>query len=349
MNEFRIWINEKYQRNKIIIWFFIIAVTMFLLVNYEIGEVRDSSKTTISENTSANNVQVLNKIHEIASDNKDKDYNQMIKELDEANPTKENYIELFIELCNAGKCDSAYELLSDNCKSTLYPTVEDFIKNYYSVIFKTNKNYKIISFKNDTYKVAYYESAIYSGKEQTEGIQDYITIDGVAKLNISKFIQSKEMDVLSVSPYCSFKVTKKETFMDYEMYTVVVKNNTKADIYVNDVTNSNLYIQNSQGNVFYIDSGEYFDQKYLVPAGNEKELKLKFNIKYEVENRDNVIEKMCFGNMKIINKEYIDDTAMTYDSATGQYIYETRKTKYPQYDSHIVVLENKDELENDNE
>lgn len=338
MNEFRIWINEKYQRNKIIIWFFIIAVTMFLLVNYKMGKVRDSSKTTISENASGNSVQVLNRIHEIASSDEEKSYNEMLKDLDEANPNKANYIELFIELCNAGKCNSAYEMLSDNCKSTLYPTIQDFINNYYSVIFKTNKNYKIISFKNDTYKVTYYESAIYSGKEQTEGIQDYITIENTAKLNISKFIQSDDMDILSVSPYCSFKVTKKETFMDYEMYTVVVKNNTKADIYVNDVANSNLYIQNSQGNVFYIDSGEYFDQNYLVLAGNEKVLKLKFNIKYEVASRDNAIEKMCFGNMKIINREYVDDTTTVYDSTIGQYVYETRKTKYPQYDSHTIVL-----------
>lgn len=342
MNEFRIWINEKYQRNKIIIWFFIIAVTLFLLVNYEIGKIRDSSKTTISENASVNSVQVINKIHEIASSSEKKDYNQILKELNVANPNKANYIELFIELCNAGKYNNAYEMLSDNCKNTLYPTMEDFVKNYYGVIFKTNKNYQIISFKNDTYKVTFFESAIYSGKEQTEGIQDYITIDGLKKLNISKFIQSEDMNVLSISPYCSFKVTKKEIFMDYEMYTVVVENNTKADIYVNDVANSNLYIQNSQGSVFYIDSGEYFDQKYLVLAGNEKELKLKFNIKYGTENRDNIIEKMCFGNMKIENKEYVDDTKTIYDEASNQYIYETRKTRYPQYDSHIVLLKNKD-------
>ena len=130
------------------------------------------------------------------------------------------------------------------------------------------------------------------------------------------------------------------------MYTVIVKNNTKADIYVNDVDNSNLYIQNSLGNVFYIDSGEYFDQKYLVLAGNEKELKLKFNIKYGAETRDNAIEKICFGNMKIENKEYVDDTTPIYDSATNQYIYETRKTKYPQYDSHIVMLESNNKLDN---
>lgn len=344
MNEFRIWINEKYQRNKFIIWFFIIAITLFLLVNYEVGKVRDSRKTTISESASNNSIQVLDKIHEIANSSENKDNNQILNDFSAANPSKANYIELFIELCNAGKYNNAYEMLSDDCKSTLYPTVEDFIKNYYSVIFKTNKNYQVISFKNDTYKVTYYESAIYSGKEQTEGIQDYITMDGESKLNISEFIKSEDMNVLSVSPYCSFKITKRETFMDYEMYTVVVKNITKADIYVNDVTNSNLYIQNNQGNVFYIDSGEYYDQNYLVLAGNEKELKLKFNIKYGVETRDSVIEKMCFGNMKIENKEYVDDTATVYDDATNQYVYQTRKTKYPQHDSHIVALENKDEL-----
>ena len=47
----------------------------------------------------------------------------------------------FINYCNDNKVNEAYNLLSEDCKNQLYPTVEQFKENYYKYIFNINKWY----------------------------------------------------------------------------------------------------------------------------------------------------------------------------------------------------------------
>lgn len=100
------------------------------------------------------------------------------------NTTKQNVkiIEQFIEKCNNHDIEGAYNMLTDDCKETLFTSVEGFEQSYYKLIFSEKrigdmKNY-ISRNKRTTYLVTFYEDVLSSGKtENTHYYQDYITVD----------------------------------------------------------------------------------------------------------------------------------------------------------------------------
>jgi len=110
------------------------------------------------------------------------------------------------------------------------------------------------------------------------------------------FIKKENLDISSNGQYFSFKITERQVFVDYEIYTVKIKNNTMADMYFNDTVESNLYVKNSKNAEFSINSSEYIDANYYVPSNSEKNVNLKFNVKYQ---SDNEIVGMYFENMII--------------------------------------------------
>ena len=98
--------------------------------------------------------------------------------------TKQNVkiIEEFIEKCNNHDIEGAYNMLTDDCKETLFTSAEGFEQSYYKLIFSERRignmeNY--ISRNNrTTYLVTFYEDVLSSGKtEDTHYYQDYITVD----------------------------------------------------------------------------------------------------------------------------------------------------------------------------
>lgn len=71
----------------------------------------------------------------------------------------------FIEYCKNEQIESAYELLSENCKKELYPTRKDFSNLYYNQLFKKKHDVEIkYDSKNNIYKIIFYEDILESGK-----------------------------------------------------------------------------------------------------------------------------------------------------------------------------------------
>ena len=331
MENILIKLNRYFNNNKYVLGFIILVVILVLLVVKTADKMRktegDSRKTAISESVSNNTDTQNNSISNINTNSiKIDNYN----EIKNYTTTKEDYIKVFFYLCKQGKKDLAYEMLSDDCKKVLYPSLNSFINSYYNAIFKTDRNCSIISFKNNIYKVSYLADEITTGSDKSLAIQDYVTVDSNGKINISNFIRREDLDISSNWQYFSFKITEKQVFVDYEIYTVKIKNNTMADMYFNDVAESNLYVKNNKNADFSINSGEYIDANYYVPSNSEKIINLKFNVKYQ---SDNEIVGMYFDNIKIVNKEYYN--AVSKDS-NGKVIYEKTKTNYPEKMNYIV-------------
>ena len=331
MKDLLITINEKYQRNKAVIWFIIAVVVLFLLVTRGIDKYAKktggSSSTTTSGSVSSNVTTTSSIISNTVAQSND-NYNEISEKLKDVSFTKKDIINLFVQLCNSKKFDTAYEYISDDCKQVLYPTKEDFINLYGNVIFKTSKVCQITSFKNNTYKIKYTVDPIATGKENSDdtGIVDYITVCDDGKINVSNLVSRKQLNVTSMAPYFTVYVTEKSTFVDYELYTIEVRNNTNADIYINDVENSNLYITTSNNKVISVDSNYMFDSTYFIAGGDKKELKLRFNLDYTNNNK---ISQLCFGNIKVVNKEYYDTLSET-----------TKKTTFQERTSWIVNFYN---------
>lgn len=331
MRDLLIIINEKYQRNRAVIWFIVAVIVLFLLVTRQMdkyyksaGGSGSNTATSGSVYNSTNTSSVITNVVKQTND----DYNEINEKLTDIRLTRQDKIDLFVQLCNSKKFDTAYEYISDDCKDVLYPTKQEFINSYGNVIFKTSKLYEVTSFKNNTYKVKYMDDSIATGRKSSTngGIIDYITVDDNGKINISNFVSRKQLSVTSIAPYFTVYVKEVQTFVDYELYSIEVRNNTSADIYMNDVDNSLLYLENDKGNIFYIDSSYMFDNVYYVTAGDLKEIKLKFNLNYTDGNK---ISQLCFGNVKVVNKEYYDTLSET-----------TKKTTFQEKTSCIVKFYN---------
>ena len=348
MNNLLVQINKKIQDNKYIIGFIIIAIVLFLLVVVEMGrlsnKVGDSNQIAISESVSTDNstASMRNNIKTMVQENKINSYD------DVANNTSSGVmrIETFILLCNQGNYKVAYEMISDECKTLLYPSMQTFVDNYYNPIFDCKRVYEILDFKASTYKVNYYVDAITTGTSDIKGKTDYITTTGDGKINISGFIGTQNLNIKSNGEYFDVVVKKRDTYADYEEYTVSIKNNTPADIYINNYKNSNIYLINSKNMKFDLDNSQSSDFDYLVYGNSEEEFKLRFKMKYQVgryvsqdENVD--ITELCFGNIKIVNQAYYDKSSTIVNIMTGKKEYVKKYTNYPENIKYSVKFSTK--------
>lgn len=85
----------------------------------------------------------------------------------------------FITYCKENNIEKAYSLLSNKCTSNLYPTINDFEKNYYNKIFNQKKNTKIkYDYEKNIYEIIFYPDLLESGKIENENnIIDYYKIE----------------------------------------------------------------------------------------------------------------------------------------------------------------------------
>ena len=184
-------IRVLYQKYKTLIWE-VVGVVAFILIiihtaNYFIAQKNQEERTN-QKVEEAENVQSLPS-RAIVSDEK---INKEILEKDS------DTIEQFIDFCNSGNVEDAYNLLSSDCKEEMFKTQERFYNNYYSRIFTEEKSYEAETWiaKNGavTYRIKIIPNIIASGQESEAFIEDYYTIiteNKEKKLNIDKFIRKE--------------------------------------------------------------------------------------------------------------------------------------------------------------
>lgn len=141
-------------------------------------------------------------------------------------------IDQFVSFCNSGNIQEAYNLLSKECKEQLYNELNDFQQAYYIPIFKNGKrNVTIVNWNENIYRVDFNEDALSTGRYTVDNtIQDYITIvndeEGNKKLNINGYIGRTIYDKTKIEQSLEVKLLRKDAYMDYEIYTFDVKNNS---------------------------------------------------------------------------------------------------------------------------
>ena len=107
---------------------------------------------------------------------------QNISETQNIYKENSNYTKLindFLQYCNSKQIEKAYEMLSENCKTELYPTIDDFSNSYYNIIFSQSRDIEVkYDSINDIYQIVFYEDILESGKlENRDSITDYYKIE----------------------------------------------------------------------------------------------------------------------------------------------------------------------------
>ena len=105
----------------------------------------------------------------------------------------------FVNKCNNKQLEEAYNMLSTECKQQVYPSIENFKKSYYDIVFSTQKEIDVKSWiiKNNiyTYKVSFTEDLMANkNAKQTEDYYSIVKENDENKLNINGFIGSRQIN-----------------------------------------------------------------------------------------------------------------------------------------------------------
>lgn len=274
MNRFIRW----YNKNRKMFWIVIIITIMAISLPRALNEYAKNNKNTSS---SINNTTTYN----------NKDYSVISGEnvKKETNTENNNLINNFIEYCNNGETEKAYNTLSNECKNILYPTLEEFENKYYNKIFENKKSYQIQAwFSNEnynTYKINLKEDILATGNANSPSIEDYYTVvykDNDYKLNINNYIGNIEINKSNEKDKIKMSVLNKDVFMDYEIYNISVENETGKTILLDSLTNTNtMYLEDSNKLHYDAYSHEIVKEELRVRA--VKDINIKFNKKYTTE------------------------------------------------------------------
>ena len=208
--------------------------------------------------------------------------------------TKSNIeiIQEFIEYCNIGNIASAYGMLTEECKETLFPTQEDFQNGYYNTIFTSERIADIKNFLSRgqlyTYRVTLYHNMLATGKVEDEDYyQDYITVNQASengKLNINTFIEKKDIHKENQSNDIKITVIAQEIYKDYEVYEIKIDNNRDTPILIDTRRDSkSVYVVGDDGISYSSRIQEIASNLYEIPAHFSRTYRIKFSKIYSTE------------------------------------------------------------------
>ena len=209
-------------------------------------------------------------------------------------------IDEFFTYCNNNEIDKAYELLTDECKEEMFPTVQKFEQLYLKKIFSNGKATASIEFLNGrTYKVNIREDALSTGKFEETALQDYITIknvDGKEKININRYIGRSVLNKSKTQGNITIEVLERNRYTDYETYKIKVKNDLDLDILLDYLANTDsMYLEDSNGLKYNAYTNELSMVEVMVYKKQEKEITIKFASKYTSTKE---IKKIVFSDVE---------------------------------------------------
>lgn len=201
---------------------------------------------------------------------------------------EEALINTFVDYCNNGNTEEAYNMLSQDCKDIFFKTKEDFIQNYYNEIFSTKRECNIQSWiteKNyNTYRVRLIDDIMSTGDySNSKNYQDYITVvkDGDNQyLNVKGLMHKKELkEVEKEVEELKVSAVSLTTYVDYEEYTFSVKNKTDKAILMDSLKNASdtMYLELSEDKKRTCDTSGLSEIGLTIEAYTTKEISIKYN------------------------------------------------------------------------
>lgn len=294
-----------YNQNRIKVWSIIIAIIFAITIIQILNSVaKEKNKKTVEEEetTSKNVVSYTNESESIISEGSVlKEYqNDFGRTIDE-----------FFKYCVSHQPELAYDMLSEECKKILYPSKESFENLYYKNKFEGNKEYSFKSWSRVgntyIYLVKIYDNMLATGKDNSSYIEDYVTITDEQegyKLNVNSFIGRNLLNVKEENQYLSTEVAIKDMYMDYEIYTFRIKNNTDKTILLDTRKKTNTTFVTDHNNVKYESYlYENKEQDLILNPKESKTIQIKFSNRY----KGNTTEKISFTDIVLDYNEYINN------------------------------------------
>ena len=286
MNRFMRWYNQNRKTVWKVIGIIVIVIIVIQLINhyYKVKneeELNNNSQTqnattNSSTNSNYNNVRVDDKNSVLSGNEISSSQEEQIK-----------IIDTFVDYCNKGDVESAYQLLTDECKQEMYPQLDNFVNSYYNETFaNSEKDASVENWTGNIYKVQIHENMLATGKYSKETTkQDYITVieteDEQYRLNINGYIERDEINKSKEDKQIKMTVKYADTYMDYAKYTIEITNNSNQTISLDDRANvESMYIRDDNGNHYPAYTHEINSAELQVSPRETKEVTIKYYSKY---------------------------------------------------------------------
>lgn len=156
-----------------------------------------------------------------------------------------------------------------------------------------------------TYRIDFTEDMLATGKPAQTSIIDYYTIvknNDEYKLNINKFVGIETINKQTTKDNILINVKRKKIYIDYEIYDIEVKNNTKTTVMLDDMRSTdNIYVEDNNGQKYFWYNSEIIESDIKIRRGYSQELSIKFNKGYNKSNKtvEVVFEKVVLDNKTI--------------------------------------------------
>lgn len=302
---FRRWLSNYLKKNRskfyVIAMISIIVIT-FMLAVIELKMPKDSNKKTTT-NTYNPSVTVIS------------GKNVKESELKE----NEEIIEKFVNYCNNKEYEKAYNLLTNDCKDALYPSLEKFVSTYCKTVFDTKKEYNIQSWINNDnckiYKIRYIEDSLSTGNyTDSKKYEDYITIIKTGenqKLSIDKYIGKKSIYKEKKTDELDILVETVDIYLEKEVFTLSIKNKTQKAIQLDGLRNSKVSIGLSiNGSIHRANKYGLNASNLIFQPGVESKIIIEFANSF---SKGSIGEKLIFNDIILDTEEFRKDRN-NYDS-----------------------------------
>ena len=136
--------------------------------------------------------------------------------------------------------------------------------------------------------------------------QDYVTIvekDGDYKININNYVgRTKPQDKTTSYKNVDITIDEINTYMDYETYTISVKNNTENSILLDTgESTKSVYLLDKNNAKSYFYSNEILKNKLIIQSKYTNKLKIKFASPYSSTKS---LKSMVFSKFVLNYEEY---------------------------------------------
>ena len=301
MNKFIRWYNQNRKKVWSILGIIVIIIVVIQLIN---NYYKQKNEEEISNSNEVQNITLNENYNNIRVD----DNNSVLSgnAMSSAQEEQIQIIDTFVDYCNRRDVESAYQLITDECKQEMYPELDNFTNSYYNETFAdSEKNVSVENWTGNIYKVQINENMLATGKYSKETTkQDYITVvetdDEQYKLNINGYIERKEINKTKEENRIKMTVKYSDTYMDYEKYTIEITNNSNTTILLDDRANVEAMYISDENDIHYpAYTHEINNADLQVNPRETKEITIKYYNKYGSTKN---INKLAFSRM-ILNYE----------------------------------------------
>ena len=307
INSLRSFINK----NQKTIIYVIIGVVFALIIIYSLNyyyakkeeenqkELEGSNITTGSVYTNGQNVTMDNINDEGVTDL--------------SNETIENTMKLFVNYCNNGDGENAFNLITEECKTALkYYDAKTFKEYYIDLRFAEPQEYSISRVSQDgntvLCKVTFNGDMLATGGAKFTANDEYYTFvkqdDGSYKINVNNYIYGENKNTRYVFDDIDVKIDTIDTYSRYVEITMELQNNSDKTIAFTGYEEDNsVYLINEEELVYSSMKSEFDEGDILVQPGSVKKVTVRFNKVYSASNKPT---KMIFSKVILDYQDYLD-------------------------------------------